>query len=57
MPGTGHSVGPQGRSETEAVFSGACEKRGISPEEMGLSLSCGRGSVIWDTVVTISVNL
>lgn len=57
MPGTGHSVGPEGTSETGVVFSGACEKRGISPAEMGLSLCHRRGSVIWDTLVTISVSL
>lgn len=43
MPGAGHSVGTQGTPETGAVSSGACEKRGISPSEMGLSLRRRRG--------------
>lgn len=37
-PGTGCSVGTQGKAETGAVSSGACENPGITPVEMVWSL-------------------
>lgn len=45
VPGTGRSVGTQGKPETGAVFSGVSENPAITPVEMGLSLSHWRGNM------------
>lgn len=56
-PGTGRSVGTQGKPEIRAVFSGVCGNPAITPVDMGLSLSHWRGNMWFGNFSDYILNL